>query len=339
MLSAEEPSEALATTTPRRPADFQISEQVLRTPSGELQGRLILPSKNIQAWSLIVAGSGATDRDGNSAGTQSNCLLYLATELAARGIASLSYDKSGVAGSAAAGPVESALTFEHYVEDAKRWLAALRLKATGPVAIVGHSEGAQIAARVAEKLSVSAVVNLCGSGRALDQLLREQLARKLPAELMSQVDEILGYLHDLSVDENLRAERPKSFLRRQGSRAKAPEIPPLLSSVFRPSVHPFLVSRMRERPDLEFGHLRCPALLVSGSADEQVSLEDAQRLANANPDAQSLRIDGMNHVLKQVGDDRRLQSLSYRDNAMPLAAGLSEAIADFLINPRASLSK
>jgi len=54
---------------------------------------------------LILAGSGPTDRDGNSAdGGGVDTLKLLAEALAERGIASVRYDKAGVAASLAAAP-------------------------------------------------------------------------------------------------------------------------------------------------------------------------------------------------------------------------------------------
>ena len=58
---------------------------------------------------LIIPGSGPTDMDGNSAALpgKNNSLKYLAEGLAGKGIASLRYDKRGIASSASAGKDES----------------------------------------------------------------------------------------------------------------------------------------------------------------------------------------------------------------------------------------
>ena len=67
---------------------------------GTLSGTLELPTGSGPfPVALIVAGSGPVDRDGNSpkSGLQTDCYKLLAEALAGRGIASLRYDKRGVA--------------------------------------------------------------------------------------------------------------------------------------------------------------------------------------------------------------------------------------------------
>ena len=313
----------------------QYNEQAetLRTATGVLHGSLLLPAGKPKAWVLIISGSGPSDRDSNTAGQpyKNNCLRYLALDLAAHGIASLRYDKRSVGQSAAAGTNEAVLTFDTFIEDAKAWFAMLRLRATGPVSIVGHSEGAQIATRVAEKLSVGSVVNLCGAGRPLDEILLAQLHGKLPDALYKKAEHILEYLHELSLHEQHRKAKSKLLRRFNSTPIKPPEIPAELHAIFKSSKHAFYVSRMRERPDRELETLKCPVLIVSGDADIQVGLQDYERLHKAKPDAQKARIEGMNHVLKRVGDSSTLQHKSYIDAAMPVHEELVSVLTKFLL--------
>ena len=70
---------------------------------------------------LIIPGSGPTDMDGNSAALpgKNNSLRYLAEGLAGKGIASLRYDKRGIASSASAGKDEYSMRFEDGIKDAR----------------------------------------------------------------------------------------------------------------------------------------------------------------------------------------------------------------------------
>jgi hypothetical protein len=69
----------------------------LQTPTGALFGTLIAAGKTA---ALLIAGSGPTDRDGNSAlNLRSNVYKLLAEGLAAKGISTLRYDKRGVGAS------------------------------------------------------------------------------------------------------------------------------------------------------------------------------------------------------------------------------------------------
>ena len=67
----------------------------LERPWGTLSGTLTRPDEAGDAVALLIAGSGPTDRDGNSraAGMALNTYYLLARQLEADGIASLRYDK------------------------------------------------------------------------------------------------------------------------------------------------------------------------------------------------------------------------------------------------------
>ncbi|MCQ9787710.1 hypothetical protein LM237_22895 [Pseudomonas aeruginosa] len=84
----------------------------LDTGHGVLRGSLLLPRSAVPPpVVLLVAGSGPTDRDGNNPfGGNNRYLLRLAEALAERGIASVRYDKRGVARSLAAAPREEDLS-------------------------------------------------------------------------------------------------------------------------------------------------------------------------------------------------------------------------------------
>ena len=77
-----------------------VEEEVqLETPTGTLHGTLLYPvDRGPLPVVLLIAGSGPTDRNGNSVGLPgaNNSLMLLAEALAERGIATLRYDKRGV---------------------------------------------------------------------------------------------------------------------------------------------------------------------------------------------------------------------------------------------------
>ena len=78
---------------------------VLVTATGKIDGSLQLPaSKDKLPVVLIIAGSGPTDRDGNSAGLKgkNNSLKLLAESMVQARVASVRFDKRGIAASKAA---------------------------------------------------------------------------------------------------------------------------------------------------------------------------------------------------------------------------------------------
>ena len=112
----------------------------LDSGTGMLAGTLLTP-ENPKDAVLMLAGSGPTDRDGNSIlGIRAASYRLLAQGLAAHGIASLRVDKRGIAQSAVAMTAEADLRIGTYADDAKAWAAELR-KQTGLrcVWLLGHS--------------------------------------------------------------------------------------------------------------------------------------------------------------------------------------------------------
>jgi len=298
---------ALALAQPPNDADI-----VLDTPTGKLAGSLLLPAAEGQLpVALIVAGSGPTDRDGNSnmLPGRNDSLRMLAGALAARGIASVRFDKRGIGASAAAMQSESMLRFETYIDDAAGWIA--RLKADprfSRVTVIGHSEGSLIGMVAARQAGAAAFVSIAGPGAPLQTVLRRQLAGKLPPALNEENERILGLLERGQV---------------------AGEVSPMRAALYRPSVQPYLISQFRYVPAECIAALAIPVLIVQGTTDIQVAVEDAQALKAAYPAARLEIVEGMNHVLKLVPPGPA-QLPSYGDPALPLAPGLVAAVTAFL---------
>jgi len=103
------------------------SEIMLHTSTGNIAGTLILPATQRKLpVALIIAGSGPTDRNGNSIYTQNNAYKLLADSLAKYSIASLRYDKRGIGASMNGAKAEDSLVFDDYVNDAKDWINLLK---------------------------------------------------------------------------------------------------------------------------------------------------------------------------------------------------------------------
>ena len=286
---------------------------VLATGSGQIQGTLRMPEAAHKVpVILIIAGSGPTDRDGNSAGLagRNDSLKMLAESLAQSGCASVRFDKRGIAASKSAAGMESDLRFEAYVNDAADWLRMLTADARfSGVGILGHSEGSLIAMLAAQKVAVKAVISIAGPAQNAADILRQQLAGKLPPALAEKNEAVLA---------SLQAGKTYS------------EVPPELFSLYRPSVQAYLISWFRYVPAQEIAQLKVPVLILQGEQDIQVSAAQAEALKKARPDAVLQLIPGMNHVLKIVGSDQAKQMASYHDPAMPLAPALALALKSFL---------
>jgi pimeloyl-ACP methyl ester carboxylesterase len=285
----------------------------LETPTGKIAGTLLVPASASAGARVpivvIIAGSGPTDRNGNSPllpGANNN-LKLIAEGLASRGIASLRYDKRGVGASAGAMVTEAALRFDMYADDAAVWIRRLR---TDPrfstVTVVGHSEGSLLGMLAVQRAGADAYVSIAGAGRAADKVLREQLSKQLPPDLLS--------FSNKALDTLLAGHTVES-------------VPPALASLFRPSVQPYMISWLRVDPQVEIARLTVPVLIAQGLLDAQVTPTDADLLAKAQPKAKLLKMQGVNHVLKRAPDDPASQRASYSDPSLPVAPELIDAIA------------
>jgi len=89
---------------------------------------------------------------------------------------------------------------------------------------------------------------------------------------------------------------------------------------------------MKYDPAQEITKMTTPVLLLNGTKDLQVDVQEAQALKTALPKAQLQIIENMNHVLKTVTGNDLENSKTYNDTTIPLAEGLVPAITDFLKN-------
>ncbi len=297
------------------PAHAAGSEQeaTLAVHGGVLHGTLSLPDGQGKVPVVLLhAGSGPTDRNGNSAMLpgQNNALRMLADALARNGIATLRYDKRGIGASASAARREADLRLDDYIDDATAWLRQLRADPRFTnVLMAGHSEGALIAMVACQKAQLDGCVLIAGAGKALDDILRVQLKPRLPPDLYAQNERILLAL-------------------KRGEQVS--DVPPALLALYRPSVQPYLIASMKVDPRAAVGALRMPLLILQGVTDLQVSVADAQALSAAAPAARLVIVPGMNHVLKMVSGDLAQQMPSYGDPSLQLAPALVDAVTAFV---------
>lgn len=292
----------------------QAAEKEVSIDGGKaaLHGSLLEPEgARLPAAVLFISGSGPTDRNGDSslAGVRPANLRLLAQALAAQGIASLRFDKRGIAASREAAPVEKDLRFQTFVDDAVAWARLLRSQpGVKCVVIAGHSEGSLIGMMAAQHVPVCGFISIAGAGRPIAVVIREQLAGQLPPETLAQVDMVLA---------ELKAGR---------------EVPavPQTDPLFRPSVQPYLISWIPLDPAAEIRKVEAPVLVLQGDRDLQVSPVDARALAEARPDARLAILPGVNHILKAAPADRAGNIATYADASLPLDPQVVAEISAFV---------
>ncbi|MFJ7972632.1 alpha/beta hydrolase [Psychrobacillus sp. NPDC096389] len=285
----------------------------VKVEGGMMSGQLEIPDgQGPFPLMVIIAGSGPTDRNGNSIALpgKNNSLKMLAEDLAKEGVATIRYDKRGVGKNMSLASKEEDLRFDHYIDDAAAWVQLAKEDARfSNVGIIGHSEGSLIGMVASQKADADVFISIAGAGRPIDEVLLEQLQVQLPANLLKESTEILEKL-------------------KQGEQVKT--VSPELQSVFRPSVQPYMISWLQYDPAEQLQKLNNPILLVNGNTDIQVPVKDAELLHEAKKDSELLIVDNMNHILKEAPADREGNIATYSNPDLPLAKGLIDGIVEFL---------
>ena len=275
-----------------------------------LKGTLYSPLKQSKKTNLVIliAGSGPTDRDGNQKGLTNNSLKLLAEALANNSIAVYSYDKRIFAQMATGKLDEASLSFDNFIDDAKAVLLHFKnQKKYHSITIAGHSEGALIG-MVAANGNADAYISIAGAGRPIDEVLLEQIGKQAP------------FLKE-EVQKNLETLKSGTTFELKNQ---------MLASLFRASVQPYMISWIKYNPQAEIKKLQIPTLLINGDKDIQVSVQDAQLLQQAKPDAQLKIIPNMNHIFKLIKGDDAENKASYTNPDLPIATDLSELITTFI---------
>jgi pimeloyl-ACP methyl ester carboxylesterase len=262
---------------------------------------------------VIIAGSGPTDRNGNSLlGIRPNSYAQLAWRLAERGIATLRYDKRGMPGTQGTFDITK-MTLEDFAGDAR---AAAESLARDPrfsrVILIGHSEGASLALIAARQgAPVAGVVHVSGLGRPLTEVIREQLGRQFDHATLAR--------YDTAMQQYLHGEQPA-------------DVPPQLAMLFVPVNQTYMRSLAAFDAPAAIRAVRQPVLIVQGATDLQATVADAERMHAARPDARLVLIPATNHVLKHVADTTVAgQMATYQDPGVPIVTEAVAAIADWIL--------
>lgn len=308
------PYEASASSAPAVTAiDASLTETpyTLKTFSGNISGSLVKPKTDGKVpLVLIIAGSGPTDRNGNSPklGVNSNAYVQLANELGKKGIATLRYDKRLI-GQSASTTKEAELKFEDMVEDAVGLINDINDKGEfSKIIVLGHSEGSLVGMLAANDAPVKGYVSVAGAGDPAEKILIEQMKTQ-PKYIADGFKRVLDSL-----------KRGKT----------TPNVDASLYFIARPSIQNYLMSWCRYDPQREIKKLKMPVLIVQGTTDIQVPVAQAEKLKKAKSDAQLLIITGMNHILKEAPADTKQNMATYSNPDLPLKPELVSGIVDFV---------
>lgn len=293
----------VAQTTNKDGKDISVSPYV--------DGTLLIPeTQEKPILTIIIGGSGPTDRNGNQQFMGNNALKFLAESLYEEGIASFRYDKRLLKLMKNRTFTEEDIRFNDFIKDAQDAVSFFyKANAFSKIVIIGHSQGSLVGMVAAQK-NVDGFISIAGAGQEIDDVIVSQIEKQSPG-----------------LKENARI----SFddLRANGIAAN---YSPYLASIFRPQLQPFIISWMQYNPQTEIKKLSIPILIINGDKDLQVMVNEAQLLKDAQPNAQLAIIENMNHLLKKVEEGDLENSKTYNEPNLPIMPEVVTIIVQFLKN-------
>ena len=275
-----------------------------------IDGTLLIPETSEQIpLVIIIQGSGPTDRNGNQNMQKNNSLRFLAEGLINKGIACFRYDKRIVKLLKKGLLNENDIIFDQFIQDANSVIDYFKNdKRFSKIYIIGHSQGSLVG-MIAAQDKADGFISIAGAGQEIDDVIVDQLEKQAPG-----------------LKENARMAFDD--LRVNGFTVN---YSPGLSSIFRPSLQPFLLDWMQYDPQKEIAELDIPVMIINGTKDIQVDISEAEKLKNAKPDAHYEIIENMNHIFKEILGDGIENSKSYNEYNRPVMPILIEKISAFIL--------
>ncbi len=288
-----------------------------------LAGTLVRPAR-ITAAALLLPGSGPVDRNSDHRRLPLGVTRQLADALAAVGVATLRYDKRGVGASPgdwrAAGLVDN-------VDDGEAALDHLAA-AVGPgvpLFLVGHSEGAVLAAALAARRpTLAGAVLLSGAARNGEQVLRWQADHLLP----SMPTPLRTVLRLLRID-------PAARIAANHAKLKATTTDVVRLDPVRVNARWFREFMAYEPAD-DLRRTTVPVLAVTGSKDLQVPPADLAAIAAAAGGPVSVRlVPDLTHTLRRQPGPADLRR--YKEEARrPVDEELLALVSDWILTTAAA---
>lgn len=288
--------------------EITSEEIVLKNGEIVLPGTLSFPNEKKKLPLVIfIHGSGNVDRDGNQAGVniKAGYIKSLSEELNKQNIAFYRYDKRTA--TPANIKLNSNILLTDFVADAQVAINHFaKDRRFNKIVLIGHSQGSLVSMLAITK-EIDGYISLAGAGESIDKTI----VRQVTVQSAEFGKITASHFHELFKTDTIL------------------EVNPQLISIFHPVNQKFFKSWAAIDPLKELKKVNVPTLILSGDADTQVTVNDAEKLKQAKPNATLHIIPKMNHLLKEVNSPTENQQ-SYNDPNFPISIELIKLIVDFV---------
>tara|TARA_R110002073_G_scaffold15953_2_gene62097 strand:+ start:26823 stop:27746 length:924 start_codon:yes stop_codon:yes gene_type:complete len=270
----------------------------------ELPGTLSY-TKSSEKLIIWIHGSGNVDRNGNQgAQAKANYIKQFRDEINKNDIAFFSYDKR------TSNPKNVAflkgIILDDFADDAKKVIEHFKKESQfKEIILIGHSQGSLVA--ILASKGVHKYISLAGPSETIDKTLTKQI--------MAQSTEY--------------GKMTESYFKELKETGDVKNVDPNLLQFFAKPNLPFFRNWMSYNPTKEINKLKIPTLIINGTKDIQVSIEDAKALNVANNTSEIKIIENMNHVLKHIEKDSDNMN-SYYSPDFKISSELVKIITEFV---------
>ncbi len=277
-------------------------EHEISFSSGSLQlaGTVRLPDASGSFPGVVlIPGSGQVDRNENARKLSINAFREISTDLGEKGIATLRYDKRGV------GESQGDFWKTGFYDNVSDAAAALHFFKSNDyiqpdqIFVLGHSEGAVIATRLAASgAEVTGVILLAGTASPGEQVLSWQSQQVV--RTMGGINRFLINLLHIDVQKAQQKQIEKIKRSTQDSYRMQ-----LVARINAKWMREFLAYD----PADDLSKIKVPVLAITGSKDIQVNPDDLRRMAElVQSEFEWHEVPDLTHILRTEAGDPTLST-------------------------------
>lgn len=289
-------------------AQIKSEKLLIKNDSIELPGTLTYSTAN-SPLIIWVHGSGNIDRNGNQAGMNvgASYIQQFRDSINSKGIAFYSYDKR-TANMKNMKFLMKGISFDDFISDVKKVVQHFRKGGRfKEITLIGHSQGSLVA--MMASADADKYISLAGPAESIDVTITKQVTNQ-SAEMGKTA---AAHFKELKETGTIKV------------------VNPMLMRIFGGPNLGFFKSWMQYDPAKEIAKVTIPTLIINGTKDIQVPVEDAKILHAARKKGELKIIENMNHLIKHIDKDED-NIKSYRTPDFPLSTALIEVIATFVKN-------